>query len=83
MKLVLIKKIFVLEVAQKNTKVSCRYIFRRLMRLRGGMSALPREVGVLRVLQHPLACNPRQNEGAGGAVLIFFLHFVHFVMYVH
>ncbi len=38
------------------------------------------EVGVLRVLQHPLACSPRQNEGAGGAVLKFFLHFV---MYVH
>ncbi len=31
--------------------------------------ALPREVGVLRVLQHPLACSPRKNGGAGGAVL--------------
>ncbi len=30
------------EVTQKNTKVacSCRYIFRRLMRLRGGMSVI-------------------------------------------
>ncbi len=43
MKLVLIKKIIcTTEVAQKNTKVACssRYIFRRLMRLRGGMSAI-------------------------------------------
>ncbi len=31
--------------------------------------ALPREVGVLRVLQQPLACSPRENGGAGGAVL--------------
>ncbi len=29
---------------------------------------LPREVGVLRVLQHPLACSPIKG-GAGGAVL--------------
>ncbi len=28
------------EVAQKNTKVACRYISRHLMRLRGGMSAI-------------------------------------------
>ncbi len=31
--------------------------------------ALPWEVGALRVLQHPLACSPRNNGGAGGAVL--------------
>ncbi len=39
MKLVLIKN-YLYNVAQKNTKVACTYIFRRLMRLRGGMSAI-------------------------------------------
>ncbi len=40
------------------------------------MCALPREVGMLRVLQHPLACSPRKNGGAGGAVLKISEHFV-------
>ncbi len=31
--------------------------------------ALPREVGVLRVMQNPLACIPIKKGGAGGAVL--------------
>ncbi len=39
MKLVLIQN-NLYNLAQKNTKVACTYIFRRLMRLRGGMSAI-------------------------------------------
>ncbi len=30
---------------------------------------LPWDVWVLRVLEHPLACSPRTNGWAGGAVL--------------
>ncbi len=38
MKLVLVNYLY--NLAQKNTKVACTYIFRCLMSLRGGMSAI-------------------------------------------